>query len=223
MKKITGKLVKVFNKKIIFCSNKHFRDWRKNDFTFEDDRYYSGKIPSPYQPQWTLTTEEEVANSKLPVQERVLDFKKYMQHKGELKYSTGIYMRDIEPFPRLKIMMMCHVILDLLKEFDDSFLYKHISRENCIYIMQVVDENEVLVHIENALIFYENMENLIIKLDDEVTLLRAFLKDEAYKNTNLDDSGKITSSIFNILTTKDMAEETIHKKYEKPKREEYNF
>lgn len=214
----------MFKKKFIYTHpKKFFRDWTKHPFEFPDNRYYGGKTPSPYQPQFTLTPEEEEANKQLPVQERVLDFKKYMHHKGELKYSTGAFMVDVEPFPRLKIMMLCHVIMQLLKEFDSKFLYRHIMFEHIKFIMEIVDQNEVLVNIENALVRFENMENLIIKLDDEVTLLRFFLHDNHYKlmmNTSNESPYPemfFNSGVFDIVTH-EKGENVSHRKHEKPER-----
>jgi hypothetical protein len=213
-------------KSIVFNQTKCFRDWSKHEFEFPDRRHYSGNTPSAYQPQFSLTKEEKEANDRLPVQERILDFEKYMHHKGELKYSTGTFMRDVEPFPRLKIMMLCHVILQLLKDFDNKFLYKHVLKEHIQFIMEIVDQNDVLINIEEALINYESLENLIIKLDDEVTLLRAFLKNDDYKKLlepgkdHEDiDAGFFYSSAFTSFNgAKDAAENTTHKKHERKPR-----
>ena len=216
-------LVKYSN--LFKISARNFRDWRKDDLTFTDDRYWGGKIPSPYKPQFTLTEEEKIANEKLPVHERVLDFEKYLRHKGELKYSMGLFYMDVEPFPRLKVMMICHVILNLLQEFDNTFLYKFAVKESIKFIMEVVDQNEVLVDIENALIKFESLENLICKLDDEVTLLRWFLKDNHYKKMNiLNDAEKeemknfTFNSAFFQQPVSQTTEKNTHKKHEKPER-----
>jgi hypothetical protein len=215
---------KTCSKQIVFNQTKCFRDWSKHEFEFPDRRYYGGKTVSPYQPQFTLTKEEKEANDKLPVQERVLDFEKYMHHKGELKYSTGTFMRDVEPFPRLKIMMLCHVILQLLKDFDNRFLYKHVLKEHTQFIMEIVDQNEVLINIEEALIKFESLENLIMRLDDEITLLRGFLKNDDYKtlldskNEDIDAHFFFSSAFTSFNGTSEAAENTTHKKHEKKQR-----
>lgn len=228
-KYINSKLFKTtqnFNK----IQKMNFRDWRKNDLVFStDNRYAGGKIPSPYQPQFTLNEDEMAANDLLPVTDRILDYRKYMQHKGQLKYSTGLYVQDVEPFPRLKIMMICHVILNLLTEFDNSFLYKLAVKESITFIMEVVDQNDVLNNIENALITFQSMENLIIKLDDEVTLLRYFLKNDSYKKLQEEDDDKeffktmFFHAAFTDVPIKDRSEQTTHRKHEKPERPKTYF
>lgn len=211
-------------KPVVYTLSHCFRDWSKHEFEFPDRRYYGGKTPSAYSPQFSLTKEEKEANEKLPVQERVLDFEKYMHHKGELKYSTGSFMRDVEPFPRLKIMMLCHVILQLLKDFDNRFLYKHIVKEHTQFIMEIVDQNDVLINIEEALIKFENLENLIMKLDDEITLLRGYLKNDDYKqlleaDEEEIDAGFFYSSAFTaFMGAKEGSENTTHKKHERKQR-----
>ena len=223
-------LIKIFKNNFNKIQKMNYRDWRKNDLTFNsDNRYEGGKIPSPYQPQFTLNEEEMAANEKLPVADRILDYRKYMQHKGQLKYSTGIYVQDVEPFPRLKIMMICHVILNLLTEFDNSFLYKHAVKESVTFIMEVVDQNDVLNNIENALITFVSMENLIMKLDDEVTLLRLFLKNDSYKLLMEQEEDKefykdmFFHAAFTDTAIKDRSEQTTHRKHEKPDRPQTFF
>lgn len=225
IKSYINSLMTKSTKPLVFNQNQSFRDWTKHEFEFPDRRYYGGKTPSAYSPQFSLSKEEKEANDKLPVQERVLDFEKYMHHKGELKYSTGLFMRDVEPFPRLKIMMLCHVILQLLKDFDNRFLYKHVVKEHIQFIMEIVDQNEVLINIEEALIKFENLENLILKLDDEVTLLRGFLKNDDYKKLLKEgakedlDAGFFYSSAFtSYMGAKEAAENTTYKKHEKKQR-----
>lgn len=201
---------------------KSFRDWRsKEDVTFHDNRYEGGKMVSPYQPQFSISEEEREANNKLPVHERVMDFNRYMLHKGELKYSTGQYLVDVEPFPRLKIMLLCQIILDLLKEFDNNFLYKKAVRENTIFIMEIVDQNEVLVDIENALIHYQSLEKLIMKLDSEIALLRALIKKGITRAIDMDtipDEDLLISAMINSKRMDQNTERKTHMRNEKPER-----
>jgi hypothetical protein len=108
----------------------------------------------------------------LPVEERVLDWNKYMRHKGKLKYSTGVYMADVEPFPRLKIMMLCDIIMGLNKQLPDNFNFKHYIHEFIKNIMKIVDENESIIDIENKLPQFASAEKLIMGLHDQVTFSR---------------------------------------------------
>lgn len=114
-------------------------------------------------------------NDKLPVEERILDWQKYMKHKGKLKYTAGAYLVDVEPFPRLKIMMICDVLMTELKKLPDNYKYKHLSFEYVKFIMQIVDENESIVDIENKLTNVRHAEDLILQLHNEVTLIKTIL------------------------------------------------
>jgi len=106
------------------------------------------------------------------VEERVLDWQKYMKHKGKLKYSTGVFLSDVEPFPRLKIMMLCDILMGLYKEIPEKLKYKHISYEYTKYIMKIVDENESIVDIESKLPNVSSVELLLESLHNEVSLIR---------------------------------------------------
>lgn len=94
-----------------------------------------------------------------------------MKHVGKLKWTTGQYLGDVEPFPRLKIMMLCNIIMDKLGKLPDSFQYKHLSYEYCKFIMKVVDENESLIDIETKLSETSSCEDIIQQLHGEVILL----------------------------------------------------
>ena len=95
-----------------------------------------------------------------------------MRHKGKLKYTTGVFLTDVEPFPRLKIMMLCDILMGLYKQLPDKFKYKHISYEYTKYIMKIVDEHESIVDIESKLTHCISCEQLIESLHNEVSLLR---------------------------------------------------
>ncbi len=86
-------------------------------------------------PQFVLTEEEKKGNIVIikpmrsyQLKERVLDWDKYMRHKGKLTYSSGLYMVDVEPFSRLKIMMLCDIIMDLIS------IYQIISTSSIIFM-----------------------------------------------------------------------------------------
>ena len=58
-----------------------------------------------------LTETDREAQTSAPVWDRVFDHKKYMQHEGPLKLSTGIAYLDVEPFPRMKLMKLYYLTL----------------------------------------------------------------------------------------------------------------
>ena len=57
----------------------------------------------------------------MPVWDRTFDFKKYMEHEGPLKLSTGMAFVDVEPFPRMKLMKLYYLALDELKDLPDKY------------------------------------------------------------------------------------------------------
>ncbi len=217
-------------KPLFYLSARSFKSFRLENFNFRDHRWKGGVEPSAYTPQFSLSEEEKIANDKLPLNERILDFSKYMFHKGELKKTIGLRQYDVEPFPRLKIMMLCNIINDLLNEFDNSFIYKMISRETVKYIMEVVDEYESIPEIESALVNFENVEFLIEKLHDEITLLRHLLRNDLYKeldkpNSEEEFGGLFASAAFNDQGPTTAGEFNTHMKHEKPEKSKsiYDF
>lgn len=211
-----------------FIPFRGFRNWNKitpNQF-FPDYRYYNARERvSPYKPEFTLTEEEKIENEKLPITERVLDWTKYMKHKGKLKYSLGTFLVDVEPFPRLKIMMLCDVIMKLLKECPDSFYYKSLSYEYIKYIMRVVDENESIVDIESKLTNFISAEHLIMKLHDEVTLLQTFIQSKIWQEEPGEEPEVPNEEFFRTAAFRDIGhpfpdsfDSANHKKNEKPER-----
>jgi hypothetical protein len=104
-----------------------------------------------------------------------------MRHKGKVKLSTGYFAIDVEPFPRLKIMMLCDIIMGLNKQLPDSFNAKHYIHEYIKYIMQVVDENESVYDIETKLPQFKAVEFLIMNLHDQVTLSRIFVEEKPWE------------------------------------------
>jgi hypothetical protein len=152
---------------------KNFRDVRDTYHYFPDNRYQGagGGKRNPYQPQFTLSEEEKKHNESLPIEQRVLDWDKYMKHTGKLKFTSGTYLVDVEPFPRLKMMMLCDIIMSKLDKLPDSYAYKHLSFEYCKFIMKVVDENENLIDIETKISETSSCEDIINLLHGEVTLL----------------------------------------------------
>ena len=142
----------LFKKSTLFFSipRFNFRDYRDSQHVV-GDKYQAGKRSNPYKPQFSLTENEKEQNEKSPIEDRILDWDKYMKHKGQLKYTSSTFMTDVEPFPRLKIMMLCDIIMNYLKQLPEEVHYKHISYEYCKHIMKVVDENEGIIDIEEKL------------------------------------------------------------------------
>ena len=172
--------------KFLNISSKSYRKLGFDRYDFPDNRTRTGLEVSPYKPQFELTEEERIANEKLPLEDRVLDWNKYMRHKGKLKYSTGTYMIDVEPFPRLKIMMLCDIIMGLNKQLPDSFNTKHYVHEYIKYIMKIVDENESIIDIESKLPHFASAEKLIMALHDQVTLSRHFIQFKPWEQIELE-------------------------------------
>ncbi len=68
-----------------------------------------------------LSEQERVAQESKPVWERTFDWKKYMEHDGPLKLSTGIAHLDVEPFPRMKLMKLYYLTIEELKDLPDKY------------------------------------------------------------------------------------------------------
>jgi len=206
---------------------KAFRDYRDQvPFYFPDNRERIGYHGSPYKAQFTLSEEERIENDKLPVEERVLDWNKYMKHKGKLKYTTGVYLIDVEPFPRLKIMMLCDLALSYLRKIPDSHGYKHMSFQHIKYIMNVVDGNESIVDIESKISNANKAEDIILMLHNEVLLLRIIVRDKLWDVIEQQKKkGNTKEFFFASAAFRDTSypfagpvDSTKHKKNERPER-----
>ena len=209
-----------------FNSLRFFRDYRETDTFYQPDNRNSTEHKSPYQPQFELSEEEKKENDKLPVEERILDWRKYMKHKGKLKYTTGTFLVDVEPFPRLKIMMLCDIAMNHLKKLPDSFEYKHMSYNYIKYIMRVVDENESIIDIESKISNVSSAEDIIMMLHNEVTLLQRIEKNRLHefieaekKKINYKEFFFYTAAFRDFGNAQTGATESAkHKKNERPER-----
>jgi hypothetical protein len=174
----------------------------------------------------TLSEEERIENDKLPVEQRVLDWRKYMKHKGKLKYSTGVYLVDVEPFPRLKIMMLCDIAMNSLKKIPDSYEYKHMSFNFIKYIMKVVDENESIVDIESKISNISSAEDVIQIMHNEVTLLQMIVRERWWEILEAEKKKiDFKEFFFETAAFRDLGhifpsptESTKHRKNERPER-----
>ena len=127
---------------------------------------------NPYRNNPTpLSQAERDEQAVRPVWERVFDHKKYMQHDGPLKLSTGIAYLDVEPFPRMKLMKLYYLTLDEINQLPDVYSYKFLSRELTRFRMQVVDEHDNIREIEEK-ISSGLIEELIFQAHNELKLLR---------------------------------------------------
>ncbi len=219
--------IKVFQKsKALFnLQYMNFRDYRDKRM-IAGDRYQGGRRMGAYSPEFVLTEAEKEENEKLPVSERILDWEKYMKHKGQLKYTTTQYMVDVEPFPRLKIMMLCDIIMNFLKKLPEDFMYRHLSYENTKYIMKVVDETESIYEIEEKLTDVFSAEHLIFLLHNEASLLKNLIEwepwkeqDESYKDFDKKEFFFMAAAFRDQYEMNYKAKESSkHAKTEKPSR-----
>ena len=135
-------------------------------------RSYRLERPNPYISSEVKVTKAEIEEQKeLPVWERMFDHKKYMEHEGALKMTTGLSMVDVEPFPRLKLMKLYYMTLDEIRDIPDSYNYKAVVEEVTKYRMEVVDTNKNVRDIEKK-IAYGMVEELIIQAHNELKLMK---------------------------------------------------
>ena len=135
-------------------------------------RNYRDGFMNPYKNDPTRVTESErVEQAAMPVWERVFDHKKYMQHAGPLKLSTGIAFLDVDPFPRMKLMKLYYLTLQEISTLPDVYTYRLLSRELTRFRMKVVDENTGIRDIEEK-ISCGLIEELIRQAHDELKLMR---------------------------------------------------
>ena len=118
-----------------------------------------------------ISPAESKDQEQKPVWERVFDHKKYMEHEGPLKLSTGIAFLDVEPFPRMKLMKLYYLALQELKDMPDCYGYKFLCQELTRYRMKIVDETMSIREIEDK-IACGLVEELIYQAHNEVKLLR---------------------------------------------------
>ena len=81
----------------------------------------------------------------------MFDHKKYMEHDGPLKLSTGIAFMDVDPFPRMKLMKLYYLALQEIDALPDAYHYKFLARELTRYRMRIVDENRSIRAIEETI------------------------------------------------------------------------
>ena len=135
-------------------------------------RCYRQSFKNPYTTDPTpMSQQEKTEQAELPIWDRVFDHKKYMEHDGPLKLSTGIAYLDVEPFPRMKLMKLYYLALQEISQLPDAYSYKFLSRETTKWRMKVVDENRSIRAIEKK-IAAGLIEELIFQAHNEIRLLR---------------------------------------------------
>ena len=146
------------------------------------------KNPYMYDPT-PMSTEERDQQMAKPVWDRVFDHKRYMEHEGPLKLSTGLAFLDVEPFPRMKLMKLYYLILQEVADLPDEYGYKFYAREQTRWRMKVVDENMSIRAIEEK-IAGGLVEELIVGAHNEVKLLRIMQKWRPWEmyNKNADEA-----------------------------------
>ena len=135
-------------------------------------RLFRSDFKNPYTNDPTpMSQEERDEQMAMPVWDRVFDHKRYMQHEGPLKLSTGIAFLDVEPFPRMKLMKLYYLILQEVSELPDEYGYKYYCREQTRWRMKMVDENMSIRAIEEK-VAVGLVEELIYAAHNELKLLR---------------------------------------------------
>merc|ERR1712060_236613 len=122
-----------------------------------------------------MSDQERQEQTAKPVWDRTFDHKRYMQHQGPLKLSTGLAFLDVEPFPRMKLMKLYYLILQEVQQLPEEYPYKYYAREQTRWRMKVVDENESIRKIEEK-IAHGIVEQLIQAAHNELKLLRIMQK-----------------------------------------------
>ena len=135
-------------------------------------RFFRSDFKNPYMNDPTpMSQEQRDEQLARPVWERVFDHKRYMEHDGPLKLSTGLAFIDVEPFPRMKLMKLYYLILQEIADLPDEYGYKFYAREQTRWRMKQVDENRSIRAIEEK-IAGGLVEELIYAAHNELKLLR---------------------------------------------------
>ena len=88
-----------------------------------------------------------------------------------IKVRTYYSMLEVEPFPRLKLMKLCKIILEEMEEMPDDFYFKIYYTERIKWIMDVTHKY-VDVEALEVIFEYEEIEHFIQRLSDSVIFIR---------------------------------------------------
>jgi len=161
------------------------------------------------------TTETTTHQEEIPVHLRPYDKNKYEVPSSKLKYATGYALLDVEPMPRSKIMKICYIILDKLKEIPAEAMYRIYTEEKLKYIMRNVDEIEDIRTLEENF-GHDSIEVFIQALHKEIDLvdhMKHIKPWEAREEEN--------AEFYKFAKTK--KQELKNAKHERPDRERQSF
>ncbi|CAI2380025.1 unnamed protein product [Moneuplotes crassus] len=172
------------------------------------------------QPEVTISETEKEAQKDLPVWDRIFDHRKYMEHEGPLKISTGLAMLDVEPFPRLKLMKLYYMALEEIRDLPDAYKYKVVSEELTKFRMEIVDQNKSIKKIEE-LIGYGMVEELIFAAHNELKLLKIVKRWKPWEEYGDYDDKQFDEELSNMNSDHWFAEPSetyMHERHDKPER-----
>jgi len=177
-------------------------------------RGFRSDFKNPYLHDPTpMSQEERDMQTAKPVWDRVFDHKKYMQHEGALKLTTGIAFLDVEPFPRMKLMKLYYLALQEINELPDEYSYKYYSRELTRFRMKVVDETPSIRAIEEK-IAHGLVEELIVAAHNEVKLLRIMKKWRPWE-MYVHDNDQAKEELLNMASFRtDNPFDVVHENYD---------
>ena len=144
-----------------------------------------------------LNPVEAETQKELPVWERVFDHKKYMEHEGPLKLSTGLSFIDVEPFPRLKLMKLYYMTLDELRDLPDIFDFKLFTEERVKWHMEIVDSTLSIREIEKT-VGSGMVEELIIDAHRELKLVKIMKQMKPWEQHNDAEDTQFKEDILNV-------------------------
>ena len=177
-------------------------------------RGFRSNFKNPYMHDPTpMSQEQRGEQTAMPVWDRVFDHKKYMEHEGPLKLSTGYSFVDVEPFPRMKLMKLYYLILQEVQNLPDEYGYKYYAREQTRYRMKVVDENMSIRQIEET-IASGIVEELIFAAHNEIKLLRIMQKWRPWEMYNK-DADEAKEQLLNMASFRhDNPFNVVHENYD---------
>ena len=161
-------------------------------------RYFRLARTNPYiEADVKLTNQEVERQQTMPVWERVFDHRKYMEHEGPLKISTGLAFLDVEPFPRLKLMKLYYMILQEYRDVPDSEGYKQIIEELTKHRMEIVDTNLNIREIEEK-ISHGIIEDLIVSAHNELKLVQILKQWRPWEQEDDADDADLREDVLNV-------------------------
>eukprot|EP01017_Pseudomicrothorax_dubius_P023029 TRINITY_DN2474_c0_g2_i2.p1 TRINITY_DN2474_c0_g2~~TRINITY_DN2474_c0_g2_i2.p1 ORF type:complete len:214 (+),score=50.52 TRINITY_DN2474_c0_g2_i2:130-771(+) len=150
------------------CRRLNWRAPLARTFAASENNSGNGNNNSSIQVKGGATT--PATSSEIPVYLRPYDATKYEVPSTKLKYASGYALLDIEPFPRSKIMKLCYLILDKIKDIPEDAMYRLYQEEKIKYIMNLTDKTEDIRELEAAL-GHDSVEMFIQALHSDYELV----------------------------------------------------